>query len=103
MKKNKIIFIAVLLLLFNIKTVEAWDSGVAGGSDAEIITSEIDVTDGAIINFNSLPTLRVTAVDKNGNKIGKSMEFYTKNLKEVFLPGLEDAETIFYKGYKFNK
>lgn len=103
MKKNKIIFIAVLLLILNIKTVKAWDSGVAGGSDAEIITDEIVVTDGAIINFDSLPTLRVTAVDKNGNKIGNSMEFYTTNLQDLILNEVGKAKTIYYKGYKFNK
>lgn len=97
MKNKKIVFLFTLALLFtfNIKNVKAIDSGVAGGSDSSAQgNNDIDESKGSIINFNSSPAIRITAVNKNGEKItgSYSVDYYTSSL----------SSDIYYKGYKYS-
>lgn len=98
MKNKKIIFyiLMTITLTINLGIVKALDSGVAGGSDANVSGSgNIELSQGFINNFNENPVIRVTAVDANGVKINGtySVDYYSASLKKA---------GIYYKGYKFS-
>lgn len=95
--KRKLLLI-LLILLINITpsfSALAYDSGVIGGSDSNVNgTTTVNKEKGLIINFDESPTIRVTAVDKNGEKYKNSysVDYYTKKL----------SSDKYYTGYKTN-
>ena len=95
--KRKLLLI-LLILLINITpsfSALAYDSGVIGGSDSNVNgATTVNKEKGLIINFDESPTIRVTAVDKNGEKYKNSysVDYYTKKL----------SSDKYYTGYKTN-
>ena len=95
--KRKLILISLIFLINIIPSFSAlaYDSGVIGGSDSNIDNPiSVDKDKGLIINFDESPTIRVTAVDKNGEKYKNSysVDYYTQEL----------SSDKYYTGYKTN-
>ena len=95
--KRKLLLILLILLINVIPVFSAlaYDSGVIGGSDSNIDNPiSVDKDKGLIINFDESPTIRVTAVDKNGEKYKNSysVDYYTQDL----------SSNVYYTGYKTN-